>query len=335
MAPISTAGHLPAPTAVTEHEHTLVVAQREQASDDVLALTLAAPDGSPLTPWAAGAHIDLILPTPTGELVRQYSLCSSPGDLTSYRLGILHEPAGRGGSAYIHDGLRVGDTVRVAGPRNHFELVEAASYVLIAGGIGVTPLLPMVAALAASGADWHLYYVGRSRSTMAFCGELEQYADHVTLVPRDVAPRPDLAALLATPVPGRVVYSCGPESLIGWLEQTMAANGWAPGALHTERFEAQEIDTSGDQPFEVELSRTGKSLLVPADSSIFQVAREAGVSVLGSCLEGICGTCETEILEADGELIHRDSVLTLDDQASGEVMMICVSRCTGKVVLDM
>ena len=199
MAPISTAGHLPAPTAVTEHEHTLVVAQREQASDDVLALTLAALDGSPLTPWAAGAHIDLILPTPTGELVRQYSLCSSPGDLTSYRLGILHEPAGRGGSAYIHDGLRVGDTVRVAGPRNHFELVEAASYVLIAGGIGVTPLLPMVAALAASGADWHLYYVGRSRSTMAFCGELEQYADHVTLVPRDVAPRPDLAALLATP----------------------------------------------------------------------------------------------------------------------------------------
>ena len=335
MAPISTTGHLPAPTTVAEHQHTLVVARREQASDDVLALTLTAPDGAALTHWSPGAHIDLILPTESGELVRQYSLCSSPDDLTSYRLGALREPAGRGGSAYIHEHIREGDTVRVAGPRNHFELVDAASYVLIAGGIGITPLLPMIAALAARGADWHLYYVGRSRSTMAFCNELEPYAANVTLVPRDVAPRPDLAGLLATPVPGRLVYACGPEPLIGWLEQTMATNGWAPGALHTERFEAQEIDTSGDVPFDIELSRSGTSLHVPADASIFQIVREAGGSVLGSCLEGICGTCETEVLEADGELIHRDSVLTEDDRASGEVMMICVSRCTGKVVLDL
>lgn len=323
---------LPEPSVVGDHETEVVVTDIELGADGVRLITLAAPDCRPLTHWSPGAHIDVLMP---GGLSRQYSLCSDPADLTSYRIGVLHEPEGRGGSRWLHEELAVGDSLRICGPRNHFELADARSYVFIAGGIGITPMLPMIAAAQAKGVDWHLYYTGRAEASMAFLGELTAYGDRVSLIPRDRQDRIDLAALLATPVPGTLVYTCGPESLLAGIESAMSAAGWAPGALHTEHFTPIEVDKSSDVPFAIELARSGKSLMVGADESILQVVRDAGVFVLASCQEGTCGTCETEVLESDGDLIHRDVVLTEDDKDSGEVIMVCVSRCTGKLTLDL
>lgn len=327
----------PSFSAVGDHERLLTVRAITPAADGVITIELADPAGGDLSHWSPGAHIDVTVHGPEGELTRQYSLCGDPADRSHYRIGVLREPESRGGSAYLHESLAVGDDVTVAGPRNHFELVtDAASYIFIAGGIGITPLLPMIAALEARGADWELHYVGRSASTMAFCEELAPYAGRVHLAPRDCAPRPDLAGLLAEHVPGRVVYSCGPDALLDSLEETMAAAGWAPGALHTERFTPIVVDRSGDEAFEIELANAGLTLTVPADQSIFATVREAGVSVLGSCLEGTCGTCETEIVEWSGEIEHRDTVLTAEERETNETLMLCVSRCRGgRLTLDL
>jgi len=246
---------------------------------------------------------------------------------------VLREHDGRGGSAFIHDRLTVGATVRVRGPRNHFPLAGSPAYQFIAGGIGITPMLPMLAEAEAAGADWELWYCGRSRATMGFTGELARYGDRVHLVPTDERGRLDLASVLGTPVAGTLVYCCGPERLLADAEQRCAA--WPPGALHLERFAARpgQAPASG-QEFELVLARTGITITVPAGRSVFDVVQEAGVSVLGSCHEGICGTCEQVVLE--GEVDHRDSVLSPDEQAANETMMICVSRCrSGRLTLDL
>lgn len=315
-------------TILSELELDLTVAEKTAAADGVVALRLAAPDGGDLPAWTPGAHIDLLL---GDDLVRQYSLCGDPADCSTWRVGVLLEPESRGGSKAVH-ALSAGDTVRVRGPRNHFALAPSPAYVFVAGGIGITPLLPMIAQVAASGASWHLFFGGRGLTTMAFREELEQYGDHVTLVPADTDGPLDLDAILGEPRPGTLVYACGPEGLLAAVEQRCAA--WPEGSLHLERFAGLEIDNSGNTAFEVELERSGLTLRVGADESIFDVVRAAGVSVLGSCLEGICGTCETEVL--DGEIDHRDSVLDEEERESNEVMMICVSRCKGdRLKLDL
>ncbi len=234
----------------------------------------------------------------------------------------------------MHDQLSVGSRVRVRGPRNHFPLVASQRYLFVAGGIGITPLLPMMAEATAAGAQWSLLYGGRSRASMAFTDELARYSDRVTLAPQDEVGLLDLDAALGTPQPDTLVYCCGPEPLLAAVEQRCA--GWPAGSLHLERFAAKPgASTSGDDhAFEVELAQTGVTLAVPADRSIFDVVQEAGVSVIGSCLEGICGTCETFVLEGEPE--HRDSVLSDEEHAAGETMMICVSRCRGaRLVLDL
>ena len=315
--------------AVTaEAEAELTVRAAEIVADDVVALTLAGPDGRSLPEWTPGAHIDLVL----GEgLVRQYSLCGSPGD-GSWRIAVLRAPDSRGGSVAVHR-LTPGDSVRVRGPRNHFPLVPARSYVFVAGGIGITPLLPMIAEVAAAGARWELHYGGRTLGSMAFTGELARYGDRVHLVPQDEAGLLDLDRILGTPRPGALVYACGPEPMLAAVEERCAR--WLPGSLHVERFAPRA--GSGDvhdEEFEVELVRSGRTLLVPADRSIFDVVREAGVSVLGSCLEGTCCTCETEVI--DGDVDHRDSVLDEAERQAGDTMMICVSRCrSAKLTLDL
>jgi ferredoxin-NADP reductase len=317
-------------TVVREFEADLVVRATEEVALDVVALTLVRPgDGGALPDWTPGAHIDLVL----GEdLVRQYSLCGRTSDTDSWRVAVLRAPDGRGGSATVH-GLRAGESVRVRGPRNHFPVVSAKRYLFIGGGIGITPLLAMIFEVHAAGAEWELHYGGRRRDSMAFVDELEKFGDRVHIVPEDELGRLDLDAILDQPRPDTLVYTCGPEPLLAAVEGRCA--GWAQGSLHLERFAARKsTGTRQDTAFDVVLQRSGKTVHVSAEQSVFDVVRAAGVSVLGSCLEGVCGTCETEVVE--GDVDHRDSVLDEEERESNECMMICVSRCRSpRLVLDL
>jgi ferredoxin-NADP reductase len=318
-------------TRLREFESDLVVESYEIVADDVVAVTLVHPGGEALPAWTPGAHIDLIL---TPEITRQYSLCGSPADALRFTVGILNAPNSRGGSRHVHEQVSKGTVIRIRGPRNHFPLVSSPRYLFIAGGIGVTPMLPMIAEAEAAGADWTLLYGGRSEESMAFVEHLRAYGDRVTLLPgNDVAlMSAALDARIGTPQPDTLVYTCGPEGLLAAVEQRCAS--WPAGSLHLERFAAKAVEGAVDTAFEVELARTGITITVPADRSIFDAAQDHGVSVLGSCHEGICGTCETVVI--DGEVDHRDSVLNDDEKASNETMMICVSRCTsGRLTLDL
>ncbi|PWN04826.1 oxidoreductase [Nocardioides silvaticus] len=297
----------------------------------VLSVELVDPAGAELPAWEPGAHLDLKLP---GGLSRQYSLCGDPADRRRYRLGILREETGRGGSAYVHDTLRPGHTVEHAGPRNHFRLEPAPSYVFVAGGIGITPILPMLASATAAGAEWTLLYGGRSAASMAFVDELAAYDDRVTLWPQDTHGLLDLDGLLAEPRPDTLVYCCGPEPLLAAVEERTA--GWPRGALHLERFSAPvvERDPSAENAAELVLADSGRTLLVPPDRSILDVLDEQGVPVLSDCRDGICGSCEVKVVE--GEVDHRDYVLTDPEKEANTCMMVCVSRArSARLVLGL
>ena len=307
------------------------VVAKEAAAQGVVTLTLAAAGGGALPAWKPGAHADLV---PGGDApTRQYSLCGDPADTGTWRLGVLREPASRGGSAHVHDGLAVGDRVRLRGPRNNFPLDCARRYLFVAGGIGITALLPMIAAADAAGADWQLVYGGRQRASMAFLDELARYGDRVTVCPQDETGLLDLDGLLGTPCGDTLVYCCGPEPLLAAVEERCAA--WPEGALRVERFSPKPLsDPQRAAGFTVELERSGSVLEVPPERSILEVAESAGATVLSSCAEGTCGTCETRVLA--GEPDHRDSVLDERERRTGDCMMICVSRsCSEKLVLDL
>ena len=316
-------------TIYSEHVSELVVAGREPVADGVVSLVLEHPDGAELPTWTPGAHVDLLL---VPDLTRQYSLCGSPSDLTRWRVGVLLDHGGRGGSRHVHEQLEVGSRLRVRGPRNHFPLVASERYLFVAGGIGITPLLPMVAQAEQAGADWTLYYGGRRRGSMAFLDELAAYGDRVVLRPEDEFGLLDLATILE-PQPGTAVYSCGPEALLQAVEQHSAA--WPPGSLHVERFAAKPVDEGAEATtFEVVCQRSGITVIVPADRSILEVVQDAGVNALSSCLEGVCGTCETPVVEGTPD--HRDSLLSDEEKAAGDYMMICVSRSnSARLVLDL
>lgn len=320
------------PAAYREVELDLTVTSRDVVAQGVIALTLARPDGSDLPEWTAGAHIDLVL---TESLVRQYSLCGQTGDRARWRVGILRDPDSRGGSQFVHEELHEGSTVRVRGPRNHFPLVSSPRYQFVAGGIGVTPILTMIEVAEAHGAEWQLVYGGRERASMGFLDELARYGERVTVCPQDEQGLLDLAALLGAPRTDTLVYCCGPEGLLGAVED--ACRAWPHGSLHIERFSAKPLGKpSADalEEFEVVCQRSGVTLAVPADRTIYEVAEDAGLDVLGACMEGICGTCEIEVL--DGEPDHRDSVLSDAEQAEGDAIMICVSRSRSeRLVLDL
>jgi len=310
---------------------TLVVAERREEAEGVISLRLRSPDGSALPSWQPGAHVDLVL---ANGLERQYSLCGDPSDADTWRIAVLREPDGRGGSEFVHTKLKPGTQVAVRGPRNHFDLHPAQRYVFIAGGIGITPILPMLEAATAAAAQWTLLYGGRSRASMAFADRLTaRYGDRVDLRPQDRHGLLDLAAMLGTPSADTLVYCCGPGGLLDAVEEYCEATGWP--APHVERFQPKaDADLGADRPFEVVLSRTGHTLHVPAGTSILDTVRNAGVSVLYSCTEGTCGTCETDVLE--GVPDHRDSVLTQAERAAGDTMMICVSRAESeRLVLDL
>lgn len=311
----------------------VVVVDRTAGADRVALFELGpVPGGAPLPAWTAGSHIDLVLPD---DEVRQYSLSGdpAPGASATWRIGVLREDDGRGGSAWVHDALRVGDTVRVAGPRNHFEFEprHGTSYVLVAGGIGITPIAAMAAAAARAGVEYRIEYAGRSRSHMALLDELAAaHGDRLRVHASDEGDRLDLDGLFADMPPFTTTFCCGPERLVDAIETASRGR-----QLVVERFAPKEVGAPVlDEPFEVELAATGVTVTVPPDRTVLEVAEEAGALVLSSCREGTCGTCETTVLS--GSVDHRDSILTPDEQEHGDVMYVCVSRSAcPRLVLDL
>lgn len=298
-----------------------VVTRRRDAADGVVELTFARADGAPMPAWTPGSHVDVHGPD---GLVRQYSLTGDPADLSTWRVGVLREPLSRGGSEWVHAHLHEGSAVRLRGPRNQFPLEEADGYTFVAGGIGITPIAPMIAAAQLAGRPWRFVYGGRTRASMAFLPELTAaYGEKVEVSPQDEAGLLDVAGIVAALGPGDLLYACGPEPLLLALEAACDAAGSA--ALRVERFAPKaQAEHDPDHAFDVVLARSGKRLTVAADRSILQTVEDEGIFVLSSCREGTCGTCETVLLE--GRADHRDSLLSKAEQEANDTIFICCSR---------
>lgn len=320
----------PAPAPEGADVAMLRVTGKQLQADGVLTLELASPSGARLRDWTPGSHIDLVLPT---GLTRQYSLCGDRWDPTTYRVGVLLEPESRGGSTYVHEQLQVGDLVGVGGPRNNFPLVPSERYLFVAGGIGITPILPMVHQAELLGADWQLLYGGRRRGSMAFLDELAAYGDRVQVRPQDEFGLLDLPGFLGEPREGVRVYSCGPAPLLAAVERTCAY--WPAHSLRVERFVAEDAGAPARvAPFEVELARSGTTVTVTPDVTVLEALNRVGVEILSSCRRGVCGTCETTVLA--GRPDHRDALLDDDERAADDCMYVCVSRSRDdRLVLDL
>lgn len=309
-------------------EMTLTGVRRE--ADGVRSFRFEKPCGALLDPWEPGAHLEFTLPS---GLIRHYSLCGDHEDRSAYVVAVLDAPNGRGGSHEFHS-LTPGATLEVRGPRNHFALVDADSYLFIAGGIGITPILAMARSVAKSGKAFRVIYGGRTLASMAFADELAGYVDQALLVPEDTDGRIDIAGELAACPPGTQVFCCGPEPLLRAVEDACSADTRV-GGLHFERFAASSAAAppTGGTAFEVELAKSGTTVVVDAGCSILDKVLEVAPDTPWACREGFCGTCETAVLAGEPE--HADDVLSDDERASNSVMMICVGRSrSAKLVLD-
>lgn len=305
----------------------LVVRRKDVVADGVTRLVLGDPAGRRLPPWTPGAHLELFLPN---NLVRHYSLCGDRWDAFSYEIAVLNTSDSKGGSAWIHDQLQEGMTLPFGGPRNHFPLVPADRYHFIAGGIGITPLIPMIAQAIMTGAEWRLLYGGRSRRSMAFADRLQQLGQHVHLWPQDEKGIPDIAAWLGEATPRTAVYSCGPGGLLKAVDS--ACEAWPEYSSRSERFVAAERNQSNNRSFSIHLKSGGVAEVGPRES-VLDVLRRLGRAPLSSCGQGVCGTCEVGVV--DGQPDHRDSVLSDAERNLGDCMMVCVSRAkTGHLTLD-
>jgi vanillate O-demethylase ferredoxin subunit len=286
-------------------------------------------DGVPLEPFEPGAHIDLHL---TEGLVRQYSLLPHEGD--ALRIAVQIDGNGRGGSRFLARDARVGDVFQVSAPRNHFPLVSGMQHtVLIAGGIGITPLYGMIDRLAREGASWELHYAAKSDARTVFRNELRRHGDKVHIARSDCRDdsRLDLRELIAAAPIDSELYCCGPQRMVDAFIE--AARTRPQEKVHVERFSAatQIADEGG---FEVRLAHSDRQFSVPSGSTILQTLRNAGLDLPSSCEQGVCGVCETRVLS--GQPDHRDHVLSAAERAKGETMMICCSGSRSKVlVLDM
>ncbi|MFN4101277.1 MAG: PDR/VanB family oxidoreductase [Pararhodobacter sp.] len=314
---------------------TLLVTDSQPAALNVRQLTLAAADGSALPPYEAGAHVEIALPD--GE-TRPYSLVDLDGTAAApraYVLGVLLEPESRGGSQYMH-GLKPGDTLCVTPPRASFSLTKAPGpSLLIAGGIGVTPILSMARALKDQGRPYQMVYAARSAAGMAFADHLQAlHGEALTLHQDDTKGGPlPLKPLIDAAEPGAQLYICGPRPMIEAARETAIAAGLPHDRIHIELFETA-APQSGDQRFEVELASTGQVFTIPADRTIIQVLEAEGIDVMYDCQRGDCGICQTDVL--DGVPDHRDVVLTDAERAAGRIMQICVSRAlTPRLKLDL
>jgi ferredoxin-NADP reductase len=327
MSPQSAAGIAHAP------QWRLRVTGKQPVATDVVALSLKPIDGQALPVWRPGAHIELHLGTGDPSLRRQYSLCGNP-DADEWRIAVLKEVAGRGGSAYVHDMLNVGDDLTVTGPRNHFELRPSDKYLFVAGGIGITPILSMVRHAIAEEQSWHFIYCARSLDRVVFADELaglpeERFTLHID--ERDGLL--DLDATLAAVGTDASVYVCGPVGLLRAFENRAET---APWRFYYEQFVADPTpaDAETDAPIEIQISSSGETYRVDSDESILDVLNANGFDVPYSCHEGLCGTCETGVLEGIPD--HRDRVLSAEERAENTCMMLCVSRAqSGRLVLDL
>ncbi len=314
----------------TDTTRVLRVHQKTWEADGVTSVTLVDPSGAALPAWEPGAHVALRL---SDGLVREYSLCSAPEDTSRWTVAVLRAENSRGGSTYVHDRLPVGAEIEVDGPRNAFSIdPDAAHHILIAGGVGITPIVAMMRRLESEGRSWRMLYAGRSRRSMAFVDEVAAHSTSAVHADDERGGLPDLRALFEDVPPGSVAYCCGPGALL----DAVAAVVPSGISLRNERFAAPvvEVDTGGDTAFDVVLDRTGQRIPVPADKSVLDALADAGVDVPSSCTEGICGTCEVAVVK--GDLDHRDFVLTDTEHASGQMMLPCVSRCrSAELVLDL
>lgn len=307
----------------------LVVKGMVRQTEDVMTLTLVAPDGSDLPEWTPGAHIDLWV---TEERAGQYSLAGDPADRKTYVISVLREPQSRGTSEYVLDYLRPGQTMQIGGPRNNFELVERDNYLFIAGGIGITPMLPMMNQAERDGKTWRLAYCGSSRSNMSHLADVEAHPSCTELFVKDEHRRANIETLIQeAAAAGATVYSCGPERMLDEVE--------ALGEKHNvevfiERFDAGEAHRDTDRAFEIKLAKSGETYEVAPGDTALRVLLNNGYEIRRSCSEGNCGSCETRVIE--GEIDHRDVLLTKAQREKNDRMMVCVSRAKGdSVTLDL
>lgn len=315
---------------------TVRVARKAVEAQDICSFELVRADGAPLPPFSAGSHVDVALP---GGLTRQYSLCNDPGESHRYLIAVLRDAASRGGSAAMHAQVHEGDVLQISAPRNHFALAhEARRHLLLAGGIGITPLLCMAERLHAIGADFRLHYASRSPARTAFvqriagAGFAARVQHHYD--DGDAAQRLDIAALLAAPTEGTHLYVCGPQGFMDAVLATARARGWPEAQLHYEFFGAAPAAKADDGGFEVQLASSGRIIAVAPDQTVTRALEAAGVLVPVSCEQGVCGTCLTRVIEGVPE--HRDQYLTPEEQAANDQFTPCCSRAkTPRLVLDL
>jgi vanillate O-demethylase ferredoxin subunit len=312
------------------------VAAKTVEATDICTFELVSADNTPLPAFSAGSHVDVHVP---GGITRQYSLCNDPAESHRYLIGVLKDPATRGGSKAMHETVNERDVIQISAPKNHFPLAhEAKRSVLLAGGIGITPILCMAERLAIAGSDFEMHYCTRSEDRTAFKGRIRQSAFapkvHFHFDDRDAQQKLDIAALLATPQPGTHLYVCGPKGFMDAVLNTARAKGWPESQLHYEFFSAEVVKSDADGSFEVKLSSSGKVVVVPKDKTVVEALAAAGVEVQTSCEQGVCGTCLTRVLE--GEPDHRDMYLTPGEHACNDQFTPCCSRAKTRVlVLDL
>lgn len=298
-------------------------------AEDIVSLDLRAPDGSPLPAFTAGAHIELHL---GNGLRRQYSLANPQTERHRYRIGVLKDAGSRGGSRFVHESIRPGDILTVEEPRNNFPLVEDAGHtILIAGGIGITPVWCMAQRLRELRRSWTLHYAVRTRARAAFLDEIAPDSCHLHCDDAHDGRPLDIAAIVAAAPANAHVYCCGPLPMLAAFESATA--GLPPEHVHTEYFQARApVAAAGG--FDVVLARTNRTVHVPDNSTILDALLAAGIDAGHSCLEGVCGTCETKVIEGIPD--HRDSVLTPAERASNRTIMICCSGSkSSRLVLDL
>ncbi|WP_417223111.1 PDR/VanB family oxidoreductase [Amphritea sp.] len=312
------------------------VAKKNKESEHIVSFDLVALDGQALPEFTAGAHIDV--QTPNGP-TRQYSLCSSVTERDHYRIAVILEAESRGGSAAMHSAVNEGDLLTISEPRNLFPLAEkATNSLLIAGGVGVTPMMCMADALHRQGAAFSMYYCGRNKQHMAFVDDLlsSDFADRVEIHENNgiAEKRKDMDALLSTVLADTHLYVCGPNGFMDHVLDTARKHGWPETQLHREYFTAPVTDDDSSDAFVIELVQSGKVLTVPADMSAAEVILEAGIDLSVSCEQGVCGACLTDVLEGTPD--HRDSFLTDEEQQANDQFTPCCSRSrSAKLVLDL